>query len=116
MLEASERASDLAEELASGTTEAFRNPLTGHNVGRAGAEKLRQQFLLQVHDLAGKSPALDKKGRHFYSWRNTFLLLGFLSIFLSKVLQPYQGASLPDKATLPNHTNPASADQTKALP
>jgi hypothetical protein len=116
ILEASETAGQIADQLLSEEGESFHNPQTGEVLGRIAMDNLRVARLEEARRMKAKLLLLDKKAFHFYNWRDRFLLLGFLAIFLSKVLQPYQTDRPSQKATPTTQTPPASANQTKASP
>lgn len=57
--------------------------------GRQLLEQERQKFLKSSADLEIKLPSFLAKAIIFQKLRDNFLLLGFATIFLAKVLQPY---------------------------
>jgi hypothetical protein len=90
ILDAAEKAGNITEQLASNTPGPFYNQEGGEISSRSDLEALRSQYLKTISDIKALLPGVDRKGARFYKARDFFLLLGFVSIFLSKVLQPYE--------------------------
>lgn len=116
ILECSERAGNLTAQLASGAPGPFYNQDGGQIWSHSDLESHRLQNLKAVQDMDANLPKLRKRGLYLYKMRDNFLLLGFLAIFLSKVLQPYGNAPLIHKTIPASQSMPSSANQTKESP
>jgi len=90
MLDAAEKAGSTIEVLSKPrTTGVYINSETGDAYD---AEALRRRHAVYLKQRADLEPTLNKamrKANRYYEIRDILLLLGFLMIFLAKILQPY---------------------------
>jgi len=102
LLEASEKAGRATSALAGNPAESFHNEGTGEWTTREDLERRRAVYMEEAHKMEAKLRSVQSKASRCGRVRNFFLLLGILTIFVSKVLQPYQtGSSLHSNTTAP---------------
>jgi hypothetical protein len=90
-LDAAEKIGGLTEALNSGPG-PYYNATGPEFLDREQTQALRKQYLDQMKLLVGDREVATTKAATFYRVRNALLFLGFLAIFLSKILQPYANA------------------------
>jgi len=87
---AGERAERLTAELKKGNSDIFIGDQDGRNYSRQEIVAQRDAFLVRKDALTRHLDKVNRKVKLRYNLRNIFLLLGFLTIFFSKVLLPYE--------------------------
>ncbi len=90
-LESAETVGNLTEALNSGPG-PYYNATGPELLDRTQTQALRKQYLEKMELLGGDREVATTKAATFYRARNVLLFLGFLAIFLSKILQPYANA------------------------
>jgi hypothetical protein len=88
MLDAAEQAGGRLQALVQGPGPYF-NSVGGEVTDRQTVESERVEYLQFKEAIEKKLTEGRAKAIKLYHIRNTFLVLGFVSIFLAKVLQPY---------------------------
>jgi hypothetical protein len=92
MLDAEERSTAAVGHLSGGR--AGYDPATGRAITMEETEA-RRQYWVAARDDANKAVRVAAaRADRYYHWRNRLLYAGLAAIVLSKVLQPYYGASI----------------------
>ena len=92
MLHAGEAAGNIMTALKSGQM-SYDNKDSGETLDRQQAEQLRLKYLEDKNRLELDLTAKGKIEDRLYRVRNLLLLLGFATVFLSKLLEPYANAA-----------------------
>jgi hypothetical protein len=88
LLQAEKGAANITETLKKFTE--YHHKITGKSLSRESLELSRTDFLAQSEDCRNRLQGSKSRARHFGRFQVYFLLAGFVIIFVSKVLQPYQ--------------------------
>jgi hypothetical protein len=89
-LDATEKVQKIAAKLSSTTADTFHDEFSGEDFNRQTLLDRRQQYINKATEA---NVAIEENRRHLIRYgkaRDVFLVLGFLTIFSAKVLQPYQ--------------------------
>jgi hypothetical protein len=105
-LKAAEEASELAVALGKGPG-PYRSSVSGAIFDRATAEAKKQEYLNEAQRIELFYDEIERRPQRYFQWRNGFLMLAFLTIFLSKLLQPYVVDSPPPAVANSPKTNTA---------
>jgi hypothetical protein len=109
MLESDEKAGEIAKTLASRDLKphhTFVNVVGGESIDVSTLQNLRLQYMEASKKSKSAIAKQNKLAVRYYKIRDIFLLLGFLTIFSAKVLQPYQHDNSTSLFATPSVSNP----------
>jgi hypothetical protein len=93
----------------------FHNQGSGELKKPDDLERKREDDLRRAKELEASFPLVRRKAIRYGRVRETFLLLGFLTILVSKVAQPYQRDFPPPSRAIPPATNAPTQSTLPAL-
>jgi hypothetical protein len=113
MLQASEKAGKITTALIDyRPADSFHNQASGERTNREDLERKRADYIKEANKMEANLPVIQSKAVRCGRVRDVFLLLGFVTIFSSKILQPYQ----LDPSHRSHATAPANNTTTQSMP